>query len=909
MLGLVCDRCGQLVAGRLVWAGLSWPGLKYELAWSGLRYGRVESRGMPLEQGFCFGLLVCGLLVWPFVIGLFIGNSLEAARMLSTQLNGGPIAKYRPIGHEGQPIYKNAEAFIAALKLYPSVGEKKAQCLAVPRISADGLNIDWYVPFSPKHPGQEHNVIAWNSASPQEQQQALALLQDLEQSLRKLGAELQRRGAEGQSKLMASYLTGQNTVQNLPAIHFPGPEYVYIVDGIPVITFWGFENKDDDLKNSPLEILRKRPSPDYVAPSATFAAQQNGNGQPPFNNGSFNTLNSEPPASAYVNEQAQPYQGRGHVCPLLGITIPPCLFNFCLGLLALALLLALLWFLLPRLGIGLPFGLSGCSGHPVVVDSPVTASVNSQDPGVVDVTGTETTGSEVIGPEAPVVDATGTASDVTLVEPGVPSETAEVIALPEVKDKNATGVFYLPDLDWASLNLPYALKGKFVGLDLDGDGVIDAADINGDGLPDTYAEDTNQDGNVDLTGFDFNQDGITDSIGVDLDKDGQLDTIAMDLTGDNFADALDFDGDGKPDLFFDQLKRSNSELIQVPTQSTNILLPTDGGQGNVQPDGVMPDAGMPENTGVTDGVSVGTETILSDGQGDVLGDGNGDGLDNSSGNGLDNGLDGVTPTDIQTDTQTTNSTDSALTEASSIDSQVPPEGMDDSGLVFTEESTPSLDGTNSGDAGAGADTGVKDGAGALDNANSNTSQVAANNAQSMPGDKAVNPPSLPPVDPKFTENTTQADNAAQAQNSPLRRSLSGAKMIGAQGANNSVQHNLQFTPQAIQSQGTKVLDGQWNTRSALMDSSNGRPLQMGYSMKDGKGQVEIIRADGVKCVAPAQAITSGNGLAIQASGQAVCPDHRSYTIPQIECQAAANGTVKCNGKSGNSEFPIQLYAR
>lgn len=187
---------------------------------------------------------------------------------MSTQLISGRIADFIPIGQDGQPIYLNAEAFRAALAITPLIGEEKVKYLAIPKIRADGQNIDWYVPFPPQVNSSQYHIVSWAKASPAEQQKALAMLDSFEQSLKRLGQDLTRRAGDSKSMLFAHYLTGQNAVQQLPAIHFPGPEYIYIVDGIPVITFWGFSSKNDSLANGPFYLLHH---PELAMPAAAAA--------------------------------------------------------------------------------------------------------------------------------------------------------------------------------------------------------------------------------------------------------------------------------------------------------------------------------------------------------------------------------------------------------------------------------------------------------------------------------------------------------------------------------------------------------------------------------------------------------------------------------------------------------------
>lgn len=533
--------------------------------------------------------------------------------MLSTQLNGGPIAKYRPIGYDGEPVYKNAEAFISALNLSSSVGPKKTRSLAVPRISDDGLNIDWYVPFSPQSANGEYNIIAWHSASPLEKQQALAILSDLERSLKALGQELRMRGRADQSKLMTSYLTGQNSSQNLPAIHFPGPEFVYIVDGIPVITFWGFEEKSDDLSASPLDTLRRSSMSDYVAPS--FASQDNSQasafnqGPSPFTADTNNHSNFQG-ASFQGSSDNTMQQPNGSTTTINNYNQGRSRGGFpwwLLALLAILLLGLLLWFLLPwlfhLLGWAWPF-----DGDRVSVAEPVPAVQyvdNAQNPAnpnavpadgnvplannsVVPADGSSASAANLNSSTAPSTAAASEAfANATRqgIDPfahsiypateqnagqstGQSTNPNDVVqnAAPNNGDSSAaTGTSPNNNPSPASNNTANAaspvpafhiplpsvnLEGRFVGLDLNGDGRIDAVDINGDGLADGAARDNNLDGVVDAAVFDFNQDGFFEGMGLDLNSNSLLDSIGLDLNIDKVLDGLDMNGDGRPDVLF-----------------------------------------------------------------------------------------------------------------------------------------------------------------------------------------------------------------------------------------------------------------------------------------------------------------------------------------------------------------------
>ena len=103
-----------------------------------------------------------------------------------------------------------------------------------------------------------------------------------------------------------------------------------------------------------------------------------------------------------------------------------------------------------------------------------------------------------------------------------------------------------------------------VGLDINGDGVIDsvafdsdndgnadtiATDLDGDGVIDAVGMDTDGDGNIDSVGMDTDGDGSIDAVGMDTDGDGSIDSVGMDTDGDGVIDAvgMDTDGDGNID--------------------------------------------------------------------------------------------------------------------------------------------------------------------------------------------------------------------------------------------------------------------------------------------------------------------------------------------------------------------------
>ena len=178
-------------------------------------------------------------------------------------------------------------------------------------------------------------------------------------------------------------------------------------------------------------------------------------------------------------------------------------------------------------------------------------------------------------------------------------------------------------------------------------------------------------------------------------------------------------------------------------------------------------------------------------------------------------------------------------------------------------------------------------------------------------------PNMPqtPSDPTMPQ--TQPDPLANPGLTPEQEAaIEAARAAEAAAANNSgvvppqpavPENSLNFNEQALAQQGPSVLNGAWNTRSGLMDRATGTPLQLGYSFSGDQGQVTVTRPDGVKCVAQTAATVAGSGVNITTQGNAVCPDGKSYRMPEVKCEPQGDGTVRCTGHYGSYSFPIQFY--
>ena len=658
--------------------------------------------------------------------------------MKNTQLNSGRISDFIPIGQDGQPIYLNAEAFRAALAINPMVGEERVKCLAIPRLRADGQSIDWYVAFPPQSTDGQYHVVTWANATPAERQAALARLHDFEQCLKRLGQDLSRRSGDHKSRLFARYLTGQNSVQNLPAIHFPSHEYVYIVDGIPVITFWGFCSKDDRLDQSPFYSLTQ-PIPQ---PAASFAQSAE-----PAPAAAPYTAAAAPAAAAATTTETR------HHCIL-----PTWLLWLLGGLLLLLLLLWLLWWLLPRFGFfGGATSVFDGSYDPPAIEAPVDPTNNAAP-------------AEQLAPNADEIShdqgvlLETVPDDVTAVQDATTTE--EVQALLEAPVINEQ----MHDPQAAKRDVLVGYPGEVVlGSDV---GSGSATGLNMGMGPDPAA------------GLDPSA-GTAPSMGMGTGPDsgmGLADTPALDPSAGDAGMNMD---PTAPDL--------------------QGGLGMQGQQG--QPDAQIPLDPMPNGA---------------------------------------NGTNGMTPPDPLAN--------------------------------FTPEQKAEIAEAQIAEQVASGQMTPEEGAAAIEAA-----RAAAANAAGNAG----------------TAGT--AGNASGQGNGP--------NWVGSNTNNSSmaVADPMSFTQQDLAQKGNNVINGKWTTRSGLMDSTNGRPLQLGYEFANGKGQAVVTRPDGTRCVTDVSSVVQGSTVNIDSPARALCADGSSYQVPPVKCVLNTEGQVECLGVHGGKSFPIQFY--
>ncbi|RJL43342.1 hypothetical protein D5078_15835 [Pectobacterium carotovorum] len=169
-------------------------------------------------------------------------------------LRSGSLDDFLALGENGQPVYASALQLRETLRLRKQ--QQIADCLAIPQPNEHGDRIDWYSPVDGK-------VTSWIAASEEEREKALALLETYQAAVADISQRAQNAEKAGQ-KLFGVLLA--------KAIQFPGANHVYLVDGKPVLTFWGFVNLDKKSRLDALDCLRpviKEAEPLFVAPVAS----------------------------------------------------------------------------------------------------------------------------------------------------------------------------------------------------------------------------------------------------------------------------------------------------------------------------------------------------------------------------------------------------------------------------------------------------------------------------------------------------------------------------------------------------------------------------------------------------------------------------------------------------------------
>jgi len=166
--------------------------------------------------------------------------------MTGALLRTGTLTAFEPLGALGNPVYLAASQIRAAIGR--RLGTDAADVLAIPHRNQDGDTVDWYAPrLGP--------VVPWSAATQEERAQAKEQLLGIQGRIEALGQTMQSEDA-GERQVFGRLLEH--------VTRFPDDAHVYLVDGRPVITFWGFRHQNAPVDSNPLlnlDVAPQEPAP------------------------------------------------------------------------------------------------------------------------------------------------------------------------------------------------------------------------------------------------------------------------------------------------------------------------------------------------------------------------------------------------------------------------------------------------------------------------------------------------------------------------------------------------------------------------------------------------------------------------------------------------------------------------
>ncbi|MEA2812518.1 MAG: hypothetical protein QOI93_215 [Rhodospirillaceae bacterium] len=170
----------------------------------------------------------------------------SATLILTTRLG------VRPLGVRGDPLHAVASQLLAVIRR--RLGDGPADLLADPQLRETGDGIDWYAVRSGP-------VRRLGDLDENERATVLATVESHLDSIRSLGAQLKDSSASEEARLIGRSLE--------LATARPSDDFVYVVDGQPVIAAWGYEA---DAAASLQEAFAAPPVPMPPRPAAILAS-------------------------------------------------------------------------------------------------------------------------------------------------------------------------------------------------------------------------------------------------------------------------------------------------------------------------------------------------------------------------------------------------------------------------------------------------------------------------------------------------------------------------------------------------------------------------------------------------------------------------------------------------------------
>lgn len=166
--------------------------------------------------------------------------------MAKTLLRSGNLDDFQAVGDNGQSVFDSALQIRETLRLRK---QPLVDYLAIPQRNDDGDRVDWYAPL-------EGKATSWLAASDAQRKQARRLLESALAS----ASALSQRCRQSDKTALAHF--GALLEK---ALQFPAANHVWLVDGKPAITFWGFVSINEGLRDDILACLNDvEPAPPVI---------------------------------------------------------------------------------------------------------------------------------------------------------------------------------------------------------------------------------------------------------------------------------------------------------------------------------------------------------------------------------------------------------------------------------------------------------------------------------------------------------------------------------------------------------------------------------------------------------------------------------------------------------------------
>ncbi|MGQ3300545.1 hypothetical protein [Reyranella sp.] len=134
-----------------------------------------------------------------------------------------PLQRFRALGLAGDPVWRSAGQLRAAIAA--RLSREHADLLAIPEAEPSGRTINWYAPF-------DGEVKRLDDLGDDERRAVLDRVQRLHGEIAGLATQMEAVERSSAERNFARLLRH--------ALTAPGEETLYVVDGRPVMAFWGF---------------------------------------------------------------------------------------------------------------------------------------------------------------------------------------------------------------------------------------------------------------------------------------------------------------------------------------------------------------------------------------------------------------------------------------------------------------------------------------------------------------------------------------------------------------------------------------------------------------------------------------------------------------------------------------------